>query len=223
MFDHYKYYSICTRNSRYKFKPKPMVLHRRTCPICGSKLVNIYYVTQLDKYICKSCIDKHEGEKKRIMEKKFEKCGWTSAQDLGFGKYLRYTKFEELLGKTIVDIQGADVESEYILFACSDGSRYLMFHEQDCCESVTIEDVCGDIRRLLGNPLTKAEESNSGDDKSLDRGPHGGYYDESHTWTYYHLATVKGYVDIRWYGESNGYYSESVDFAEIPPEGWEGK
>ena len=123
---------------------------------------------------------------------------------------------EELLGKTLVDIQGAEVESDEIIFTCSDGTKYKMYHEQDCCEDVRIEDICGDVNCLLNTPITMAEDISN---ECSDMGPSDGMgYDETYTWTWYKLATVKGYVTIRWYGTSNGYYSESVDFLRIPKE-----
>ena len=109
----------------------------------------------------------------------------------------------ELLGKTLTACtQNGDYE---IHFTCSDGSQYKMFHEQDCCESVCIEDICGELSDLVGNPLLMAEEVSNDQ-------PESHKSDDSETWTFYKFATINGFVDIRWYGSSNGCYSESVDF-----------
>lgn len=71
-------------------------------------------------------------------------------------------------------------------------------------------DVVGDLEDLIGNPILLAEEVVGGDTpEDTDRKP-----SESYTWTFYKLSTIKGSVTIRWLGESNGYYSESVDFSK---------
>jgi hypothetical protein len=115
--------------------------------------------------------------------------------------------FEDLLGKVIISITGADAGSDCMEMECSDGSIYKLYHYQDCCESVSIEDITGNIQDLLGTPVLMADAA-IGDHESENT------YD-SCTWTFYKLATVKGYVDIRWLGTSNGYYSESVDFQQV--------
>ncbi len=120
-------------------------------------------------------------------------------------------KFSDLVGKTLVKIDRNDssFHGDELLFTTDTGEEYVMYHEQDCCESVRIEDIIGELDDLLNSPILMADESFSGgDDKD-------GHYYESCTWTFYKLATIKGYVTIRWYGESNGYYSETADFRKI--------
>lgn len=116
--------------------------------------------------------------------------------------------FTKLKGKTIEHISGLSKGEDRVTFYMSDGSEYQMYHDQDCCESVRIEDVVGDVEDLIGTPITLAEVVTNPDDAKVPE------YPDSYTWTYYKLATVKGYVDIRWLGESNGYYSESVTFVQ---------
>lgn len=114
---------------------------------------------------------------------------------------------EELLNKIIFKYRLSD---DRIDFYCNDGHIYSMYHDQDCCESVYIDDISGDLDDLIGSPLLMADESCSSNTK-LDGTPDDEC--ESCTWTFYRFATVKGYVNIRWYGYSNGYYSESVNIS----------
>lgn len=115
-------------------------------------------------------------------------------------------KIDLLVGKTLTAAR--NVDNEEIIFETTDGETYKLYHAQDCCESVAVEDIAGDLSDLIGSPITMAEEVANSEGGPKDD------WDESFTWTFYKLATNKGSVTIRWYGTSNGYYSESVDFAK---------
>lgn len=116
--------------------------------------------------------------------------------------------FDTLLGKTLVSIKKDNKKGDFLLFTTDSGERYLMRHFQDCCENVYLEDIAGDLADLIGSPILQAEESTSREDPPELAGTKHG--DDSFTWTFYKLATIKGYVTMRWLGESNGYYSEEV-------------
>lgn len=98
-------------------------------------------------------------------------------------------------------------DNDKIFFSTTDGRYFLMYHRSDCCEYVVIDDICGKLKNLIGTPLLVSEETSS--EQSWEDDFH------SSTWTFYKFATVKGWVDIRWHGTSNGCYSEKVHFDEI--------
>jgi len=118
---------------------------------------------------------------------------------------MSYIEFNDLIGKTITSITRDDSGShgDSLTFDMSDGSQYVMYHEQDCCEHVSIEDIDAPLDRIIGSPITMFEESFSTKDGNEER------YD-SETWTFYRIVTEKDGLSIRWYGTSNGYYSESA-------------
>lgn len=120
------------------------------------------------------------------------------------------TDFNELLGKTLTDIE---IEDDTITFTTNEGERYRQLHSQDCCEDVYIEDFCGDKEDLIGSPILLAEEVTYDDETP--EGVKLPHVDDTYTWTFYKLSTIKGSVTIRWFGTSNGYYSQSVSFYKL--------
>lgn len=113
----------------------------------------------------------------------------------------------ELVGLTPISVVSTD-STLTLVTAC--GRIFEFFHRQDCCENVYIESVVGDLSDLVGVPLLLAEESTGDTPSDSEADPQASY-----TWTFYKFGTRKGYVDVRWLGESSGYYSEAVDLYEI--------
>lgn len=117
-------------------------------------------------------------------------------------------KIKELYRKTFVSVERRVGE---VIFTSKRGKSYIMNHQQDCCESVNIESIEGDLKDLQGSPLLQADEETSNTDPV---GYKRQWPPDSFKWTFYRFATIKGSVVIRWLGESNGYYSEDVSITE---------
>jgi hypothetical protein len=112
-----------------------------------------------------------------------------------------------MVGKTMVSVSSSTYADEMV-FTATDGKQFKFYHSQDCCESVGVEEIIGDLQDLIGSPILEAEEVSSD-------GTNPTCGSESYTWTFYRYVTAKGTVTVRWLGTSNGYYSEGVSFTAL--------
>jgi len=124
-------------------------------------------------------------------------------------------KFEDLIGRILVSVENHN--NEELVFTLDTGEKYKLYHDYrwGYSEDVRIEDIVGDLSDLVGSPLLMAEEvshANETPDGVPRKGLDPSEYKLSYTWTFYKLATLRGYITIRWYGVSSGDYSESVDW-----------
>jgi hypothetical protein len=79
-----------------------------------------------------------------------------------------------LVGLVLTEVTVSQ-EQHILVMRADDGRTFALWHIQDCCEHVTIEDITGDLQDLIGTPIVVAEEtSNRGDD----------YEDGTSTWTF---------------------------------------
>ena len=110
---------------------------------------------------------------------------------------------KELIGKTLRNVI-VDYENNEIELYFSDKTLATFLHKQDCCEAVWIESTeqeVADLKLYIGQVLTDC------------------YMDSAAKETRYGSETIttltfwfeNELVKIIWKGESNGYYSESVD------------
>lgn len=123
---------------------------------------------------------------------------------------MKKINFNSLIGKifTKITIESPDSGNGKIIFFCNNNTKFELFHEQDCCEIVIIEDICGNLDDLIGTPILKAEESSSKATYNKKFKKDGNH--DIFIWTFYKLATIKGWVDIRFYSASNGCYATNA-------------
>lgn len=114
--------------------------------------------------------------------------------------------FEELKGKIIKKISISE-DKNIIKFLTDEDIEYQMYHDQTCCEDVYLDDVDNDINLLLNSPILKAQYTTNYTPAMGSR--------DSFTWSFYRLGTINGMCVFRWYGTSNGCYSEEADLYEV--------
>jgi hypothetical protein len=70
-------------------------------------------------------------------------------------------QYEELIGKTFDKVY--QVSDDQLIFEQTNGAKYRFHHIQDCCECVTIDDICGEENGDGDQPRTFAEQEDMGE------------------------------------------------------------
>lgn len=135
---------------------------------------------------------------------------------------MKKVEFSELNGLTITKIDGLNRLSEKVTIHTKEGRVFEMYHNQDCCEVVYLADF--HVYKGYVGEVTEAKvETNNIDTPEAlyyynEDGTETLYYDKAWLWTFYIINTEVGKITLRWFGSSNGYYSEEVDFYEAKGE-----
>lgn len=128
-----------------------------------------------------------------------------------------YRDISVLVGLTLtaIDAKRDDEDGDIVelWFRTECGRTFRMFHEQDCCESVYLNDCGGETADLIGDAILHAEAASTQGDEIMQKFFSGG--GERHLWTFYKISTVFTSLTLRWLGSSNGYYAEDVSFVEV--------
>lgn len=115
--------------------------------------------------------------------------------------YINIEEFKNKVPKTIT----VNNDQDEVFWEFTDGTKYRMYHERNCCESVGLESGWEDLQVLIGQEILSAEEKTNSEDTfgKIE-------YPDSFTWTFYTIRTLKDTITLTWLGESNGYCSEDV-------------
>lgn len=119
----------------------------------------------------------------------------------------RHPDFSELVGKTLKSVK---LENAVLFLETDDGALYTQQYYEDCCAGCGLIDGLDDLVKLIGQKIVVVAEETTSRDMPSDYKPD--YEPESFTWTFYTIRTFEGTAVLRWYGSSNGYYSETATF-----------
>lgn len=115
--------------------------------------------------------------------------------------------FSDLIGKTLSAVIPIE---DGIAFKIRGGGQGQLRGHRSHLSSVVIRDVVGDLSDLVNSPIVMADvEAKDNHDIIEDE-------DTGITWTYYKLATQRGYVTISFRGDSlGGRYTENALFEMV--------
>ncbi len=124
---------------------------------------------------------------------KYRKCDFSELQGLVLTEIVY--SYNELLSRD---------EEPTVIFKSKD-RKFIMAGDGDCCARAYLEDVCGDLQQLIGDPILLADGVANKMDQIGEKG-----------WFFYKLSTIKESVTMRWMYRSSGYegYSVKVSFEE---------